>query len=355
MSSRVSFENLAMHACQLIDKLNTNLIAIPPHQREFCWPQKKQQLFIDTVQANMPTNSILLRKDRNYEHESLEDGRQRLTTLRDYMAPDSLVIDKEGRLFKDLPRLLQRQMEMYSFSVIRYSNATDEQAVDIFNRAQNGQPLTMGQRMYALTGISPIVKFAKKTLLTAGIGLHDRATAVWGARNGKDPKRTIFRDAVILAMSAVFGMTTKKWDEIEEKKFLSSAISHEQEVYAIGLLTELIEIYEKTDVEAPVRGKSMLNRQWSLSNFSPYILWSLRKYPAEHERVIAGWVAWLVKYRGDDSLLNCELKCDVSQARSWNNDRWKFGYLRIFDPDSDELPSQINMVAVDEDDTESED
>lgn len=266
------------------------------------------------------------------------------------------MVDGKGRLYKDLPRDIQRQMENYSIGIIRYSNATDEQAIDIFTRAQLGLPLTIGQLMYSVCAISPLVKYAKETLLTVGSGLHDRAQAVWGKRAGiKDVKRTVFCEAVILAMTAVFGETTKKWNEIDEKKFLAKDIST-LTANATDILTKLISIYEQAEVRLPVRGKAMLNRQWSLRNFSPYILWSLKKYPEEHDRLIAGWVNWLVMYRENDTLLDTVLKRDVSSARSWNDQRWKFGYLRVFEPDSPDLPTNpMPVLGTDsDDDDESE-
>ena len=356
MSSRVRFEHITVPVYELVEMLHSEQLSIPPHQRAFSWDEKKQQLFIDTVQDGLPTSQILLRVLRGSEIASLEDGRQRLTTLMIYMQADSTQRDLRGRLFSELPRELQRQMENYTFSVTRYSNATDEQAIVIFMRAQFGLPLTMGQLMFALKAISPLVQYANDMLLTSGTGLHDRAVAVWGARNsGADKKRTVFRDAVIYAMSAVFGQTTRKWGEIEEAGFLRQDISA-LTVGATDRLTKLIHIYELTAVRHPTRGKMILNRQWSLTKFSPYILWSLYTYPTEHERLIVRWVEWLAAYRENESLLETELQRDKSSARSWNNERWMFGYLRVFDPDSELLPTSAPSVnSADEEEEESDD
>jgi hypothetical protein len=337
MASRIRFENLSVPAFELVEKLREAQLSIPPHQREFSWPEKKQKLFLDTVQTNLPTSNILLRRNRDVE--SLEDGRQRITTLMEYFKPDSTLRDSRDRLFVDLPPEARRQMENYLFSVVRYSHASDEQAIEIFMRAQFGLPLTVGQLMYALAAISPLVSYASETLLTSGSGLHDRAVAVWGARNGKDPKRALFRDGVVLAMMAVFGEATKKWGEIEDKRFLHRALSPALKADATDRLTKLIRIYEQAELLHPTRGKALRNRQWSLGNFSAYILWSLHQFPEEHERLIAGWTNWLVEYRIDESLLETVLKRDVSQARSWNDQRWRRGYLRVFDPTSDLLPA----------------
>lgn len=352
MASRVRFENLSKSASELVEMLQEGRLAIPPHQREFCWSEIKQQRFIDTVLKGLPTSSILLREERG-ELPSLEDGRQRLTTLMNFFKPDSTLRtlpSEGGRLYTELSAADRRQMDNYSFAVVRYSNATPAQVVEIFDRAQNGLPLNVGQRMYSLAEISPLVKYAKRTLLTAGLGLHDRAMAVWGARNGADKNRNIFKNAVVLAMMSAFGEATKKWEEIMEKRFLSREDINEE--YATSLLTKLIEIYERAEVRKPARGKAMLNRQWDIGNFSAPILWSLRNFPDEHERLLTGWVNFIVRYRDDDSLLNDVLKRDVSAARSWNDQRWRFAYLRVFAPESSELPT--HMFARDSDETDDD-
>jgi len=362
MSSRIRFEHVSKPAYELVEMLRNGQLSIPPHQRDFSWDEKKQQRFINTVQEGLPTASILVRVTRGSDVGSLEDGRQRLTTLMNYMQADSTLRDKEteGRRFSELPTELQRQMENYPFCITRYSNATDEQAVEIFMRAQFGLRLTTGQLMYALKATSPLVQYANNTLLTSGSGLHDRAALVWGIRNTVvDKNRNTFQIAVIYAISAVYGVTTRKWGEIEDKKFLSKPVSALDLATATDRLTKLIRIYELTEERHPTRGKSILNRQWSLSNFSPYILWSLYNFPNDHERLTVGWVAWLVAYRKDESILDTQLQRDKSSARSWNDQRWRYGYLRVFDPDSLQLPTSSSSSAGgdsdDDYDDESED
>jgi hypothetical protein len=276
-----------------------------------------------------------------------------------YTQPESTLKDLSGRLFTELPRELQRQMENYAFSVTRYSNATDEQAIDIFMRAQFGLPLTTGQLVYALKSVSPLAQYVTATLLTSETGLHDRAALVWGVRNtGADKKRKTFLDAVIYGMLAFFGTATRKWGEIQDSRFMVQDISA-LTVAATDRLTKLIRIYELVNIRYPLHGKAgkaMLNRQWNLSNFSAFILWSLYNFPADHERLMARWVEWLVAYREDNTLFDTELQRDKTGARSWSDQRWRFGYLRVFDPDSDQLPANSGgMAGEDSDDDESED
>jgi hypothetical protein len=359
MSSRVRYELLSFPAFDLVEMLRDKRLSIPLHQREFLWDSKKQQLFLSTVQEGMPTANIWLRLVRGSDIPSLEDGRQRLTTLMNYMQPESTLKDLSGRLFSELSRELQRQMENYAFSVTRYSNATEDQAIEIFMRAQFGLPLTTAQLAYALKSVSPLAQYVTDTLLTSGTGLHDRAALVWGVRNTyADKKRKIFFDIVVYGMLAVFGAATRKWGEIEDARFMTRDISA-LTAAATDRLTKLIRIYELTNVRCPLHGKAskaIQNRQWNLSNFSPAILWSLYNFPENHERLMAGWVDWLVSYREDETILKTQLHRDKTGARSWNDERWRFCYLRVFDPDSPLLPATVGPAADDDDDDdESED
>lgn len=354
MTSRVRYELLSVSSFDLVEMLREGRLSIPPHQREFLWDLKKQQLFLATVQDGMPTANIWLRLVRGSDIASLEDGRQRLTTLMNYMKPDGTLRDLHGRLFTELPRELQRQMENYAFSVTRYSNATDEQAIDIFMRAQFGLPLTTGQLAYALKSVSPLAQYVTNTLLTSSTGLHDRAALVWGVRNaGPDKTRKTFLDAVVYGMLAVFGVATRKWGEIQEARFMLQNISA-LTAAATDRLTKLIRIYELVNIRRPMHGKPILNRQWNLSHFSAPILWSLYNFPAEHERLTNGWVDWLVAFREDNTLFDTVLYRDKTSARSWSDERWRFCYLRVFDPHSSLLPATAGSVT-DDDDDESED
>jgi hypothetical protein len=180
--------------------------------------------------------------------------------------------------------------------------------------------------MHALTARSPVIRFAKRTLLTAGTGLHDRAIPSWGARNGKDDKRKTLENAVVLCCSAAFGETTRKWNEILTKELLTIPFN---ETEAVDVLMKLLTVYES--VSAVPAGAVVRNKQWSLSNFSPYIVWSIREFPGEFPRLLQGWKQFLAEVRGDPKKMEV-LKADVGAARGWSTERWKRGYRRVFDP-----------------------
>jgi hypothetical protein len=351
--SRVTFETISSSALDLVKKLNDKSLHIPPHQRSGdCWNIAKRQRFVETVQLGYPTAGILQRVKCGVI--SLEDGLQRITTLSDYRA--GKFADKNGKKFADLMLDMRQKMDAYLFSGTCYSGATDEEAVELFDRFQNGTPLSMGERMNALArlNLANPVAAAVRLLLTPGQGVYDRMTSVWGKRVASTARYKTLVNAVMLIITLAFGETTRKWDDLtekEDKKYLYKSLPREMtDGVLIEKLNWLISIYEEVERRHHATGKSVLNKQWDMGTFNAYILWSLNHFPAERERLFAGWVEFLVKYRQDKRLLKTVLQADATAARSWTDARWEAGYKRVFTPDAPIAP-----LAEDDDDEEYDD
>jgi hypothetical protein len=329
--SSIIVEHSTKTAEDLLAELRTNELIVPPHQREFCWKLLKQQRFVDTVQKSMPTQAIIVRNEIGIK-PSLEDGQQRLTTLRRYFADE--FVDSGGKKFSEHSAIEQYQMRRYTFALIRYKNASTEDAIEIFDRFQNGQPLSVGERVHSMSDISPFVKFVRETLLTVGSGLHDRAAAIWGPRAGMDKNRKNLLNAVALCAGCAFGtgaMTTK-WEDIRRLKILSRSDWAAPDIRS--LLTELIHIYEQVEAKSSALA-TVRKKQWDVGRFSGYLLHSLKLEPRP-AGLVPKWVDFLVKARDDPDLIDEVLHIDQGKARFWTTNRWKMGYLRVFDPDEAE-------------------
>lgn len=329
--SSIIVEHSTKTAEDLLIELRTNELVVPPHQREFCWTLVKQQRLVDTVQKNMPTQAIIIRNEPGVK-PSLEDGQQRLTTLRKYFGDE--FVDGGGKKYSEHSAIEQYQMRRYIFALIRYKNATTEDAIEIFDRFQNGQPLSVGERIHSMSEISPFVQFVRSTLLTVGSGLHDRATAVWGLRGGADKNRKNLLNAVALCAGCAFGTgaMTEKWEDIRRQKILSRSDWAVSDIRS--LLEQLLHIYEQVEAKSPGRA-TVRNKQWKVGMFSGYLLHSLKLEPRPHG-LVTKWVDFLVKAREDTDLVEEVLHVDVGKARFWSIHRWKMGYLRVFDPDEAE-------------------
>jgi hypothetical protein len=351
--SRVTFETISSSAFDLVKGLNDKSLHIPPHQRAGdCWKLAKRQRFVETVQLGYPTAGILQRVKCGVI--SLEDGLQRITTLSDYRA--GKFADKNGKKFADLMLDMRQKMDDYLFSGTCYSGATDQEAIELFDRFQNGTPLSMGERMNALAKLNPAgpVATAVRVLLTPGQGVYDRMTGVWGKRIASTARYAVLRDAVVLIITLAFGETTRKWDDLtekEDKKYLYKSLPREMtDGVLIEKLNWLISIYEEVERRQHATGKSLLNTQWDMGKFNAYILWSLKHFPAERERLFTRWVEFLVEWRKDKRLLKELLQKDATAAGSWTDARWEAGYKRVFTPDAPIAP-----LAEDDDDDEEYD
>ena len=350
MSSRIRYEIISATSAELLGDMDNNRLSIPAHQRQpLLWTLKAQQGFVKSVQEGIPTTGIL---QREWDGSLwLEDGLQRLSTLRRYLADG--FPDDEDRLYSTLPDTLKNHMTNYKFAVTRYRNATPQQAIRVFDNAQNGMPLSIGQRMHSLKEYpSPLVDYAYRNLLTAGAPLHDRAIAVWGNRSAMDKKCNTLVNAVTLVSGIVFNIMTKKWLEIQSEGILYNDIGDTAAI--TDKLNWLLSIYEQVNTQSGPASKAILNKQWNVGNINAYIIWSLNTYPTERQRLFDGWVNWLVRWRRNSILMDTELKADVSSARSWNETRWRRGYDRVFNPAAAAAAAVVYAEVSDDDDYEDE-
>jgi hypothetical protein len=331
--SRIDIELTFNTLRELADNLASEALQIPAHQRDFCWSERKSQLFIDTVATGLPIPSILIRDDRSAPAPYLEDGRQRITTMSRFFNDELLTLD--GKKFSELSPLAKRQIESYKVSIVKYRNATTEQVIEIFDRFQHGLSLSVGERFHSLEEISPIIRFAKEQLLTAGSGLHNEFIPIFGSRCGSDKRYNNLKNAVSIMLGLAFGANaiTTKWDILRENKYLSRDLSDNQKADIIGSLRKIRKIYEDVNKEEEDGSKTMKNNQWSVGKITAYIIWSFQAFPEEHPRLMEGWTEFLVDARRDPTLINAALHADDGAARFYDGKRWKLGYLNVFDPE----------------------
>ena len=344
MSSRVRYEIVTRTLADLIDELNENPsdITIPEHQREFCWSLAKQQRFIDTLIQGTPTQGIIMRREGRGKSTVLflEDGRQRLTTTQRFMNNEFTVPFKGQYVkFEELPEEERKAIERYQISVTTYWNATPDQTIEIFDRFQNGEPLTIGERYYSMKAICPIVKYTFDTLMTNESPLSQRVKEVFGDRTGADKGRKNLTNAMAMIFGLSFGSEriTKKWSEISENKTTFLTNNKFDAKKTTENLKKLLEIYEAADEVYPVSGKANLNKQWSVGTVTGYIIHSLMREDAPpFKELKKGWVKFLVEARKSPKKIDTVLHADEKSARSWNYERWNLGYLRVFDPEEAE-------------------
>jgi len=373
---RVAFSNKTLYS--IIQQRQDDEISIPDHQREYCWNEARKDKFIQSILRGFPCPAILIGEHRT-DKPTLEDGNQRITTAIKYRNDE---FASNGKLFSQLSERDQDWFDNYQISIVSYTNATQEDRIQIFDWHQNGAPLSTGERYHAHAS-TPLIKFVKDTLFTPGSGLHDRAVPIWGARNGADKRRKWLQDAVALVTGLAYGALhmTKKYEHMISNNFLTKTFDSD------GVLRDLqriLEIFEGADAVHRIQGWNA--RQWDAGNFVGYITYSLShkartrhetsqpagervQYddghhrpnslahdPQEWQRLKTGWIAYICKIRRDISrpfkvLLERDLHRDLNNGRNWSLSRWTKGYMNVLEPDA--VPVFVNQGEESSDESDS--
>jgi len=341
--SSIEFNTCTRSIKDLVNRYNNDLIQIPEHQRNpSVWTEKKRQLFIDSCKYGMPFPSILLYVD-NDEQMFIEDGLQRLTTLKDFMNDE--FVDLSNCKYSEWSETEKRVFEKYPVPTLMYSGATEYDRVLIFDRFQNGSPLKVGERLHALgdTGFGILVKYTREMLMkfkdsdgeTVDGKYLARAQRVWGLikcdtsdkRYGELAKLVGLMNGVVHGWNSSCGITTN-YEDLRDK--LSLPIDETMKNNAERVLDALFSIYEEADVRKPLQGKKHLAVQKNIGNFSGAIVYSLKQYPDNWVRLHKGWVDFIISYRENNRLLDTVIKYHVKACRNWTEERWNTTYMSVF-------------------------
>jgi hypothetical protein len=147
----------------------------PPYQRESAiWSLDKQQLFIDSLLNGYDVPKIYLhdlRGKRPTRVYAIVDGKQRLTTIWDFLAdefplapdfkverrnmpelPADAVAPRAGQRFSEFDRHWKEVLRQTFLSVVLIRHATEEDIEDLFSRLNNGEPLNAAEKRNAMGG-----------------------------------------------------------------------------------------------------------------------------------------------------------------------------------------------------------
>ncbi len=139
----------------------------------------KKSLLVHSLLANYPVPPIYCLKEavgeKDYSY-SILDGKQRLTTIFDYIdgrypldeGTPSVVIDDTiyelgGKYFTDLDIECQQELLRFKFTIYGFEDADDDLIEEIFFRLNNSTPLSKPQKAMPLCGVEN-AKFIKSIL-----------------------------------------------------------------------------------------------------------------------------------------------------------------------------------------------
>jgi uncharacterized protein with ParB-like and HNH nuclease domain len=121
-------------------RLNLN----PDWQRAYVWRGKRPSMLIESLLMQIPIPVVFLAKTSNESYEVI-DGVQRLTTAFNFLESKfplngmAVFTDYNGKLFKDLPKQAQSQIEDAAITAFILSEKTSQDMLfTIFERINTG-------------------------------------------------------------------------------------------------------------------------------------------------------------------------------------------------------------------------
>ena len=142
-----------------------NFILDPDFQREFLWSTQKQSRLIESIILRIPL-PVFYVAENDAGELIVVDGRQRLTTLREYFSGE-LVLDLPDqkdlhkKRFQNLETRLQNRIEDCQLHFYIIDHTVPERArLDIFERVNGGEQLTRQQMRNAIYS-GPAARFLK--------------------------------------------------------------------------------------------------------------------------------------------------------------------------------------------------
>jgi hypothetical protein len=335
---------------------NDDTICIPEHQRPYVWDGRRAALFIETILSGLPTHALFLYQEVNDGKlkKWLEDGQQRWLTVRGYMHPEdeknkdivkSWAKWDDYTKFEDLSAENKEKIKSYMFTIYTIEKIDFVERMMLFQRLQDGKPLTNGQRFNACSNMS-IVRLAKRILNDA------RCRIIWALPSNLTDKGGDTKGFTYLtnAMAIASGIAVKNVSYIVTSyNLLGPHINIKyDDADANQRLDKLIDVYQRADKAYPV-GKATVKKQWAVGTYTGYILFNLLQSDIDWEKDSQMWVDYIVRCRKDKAAYNI-LQSSKPKSRNWTSDRWSLGLEYVRDPSLADDVSDATEEDQDEDD-----
>lgn len=321
-------------------------ITIPDHQRAYVWDVKRAEKFIDTMMSDLPTHALFLRKAvvDGKMVSYLEDGHQRFMTVCKFYKSDTITYT--GRKYSDLTDAEKMRILNYKFAIVEIRGITENQVTDLFQRLQDGKPLTHGQRFHARRSHA-IVKLAERIMN------DPRCKAVWGDK--KDTKtNTHLANTVAIASGLAWGDPTaiaNSYDIMSKVMLETNVID---EAIFEECLEKLLEVYRAADEIAPPTKKGERTKQWSAGLFTGYILYTMIQPTRDWVTDKKMWVDYIVNIRQNPPLPKQKktdpLTLSIPASRNWTEERWANGLLAVEGREFE----RVSAADIDDDDEDDE-
>ena len=298
-------------------------IDIPAHQRPYVWDHTRAQKFIETILEGLPTHSLFMYEevvDGDIKHW-LEDGQQRWFTVVKFVSGEfGDKVTYAGRVYANLSEEEKNAIMNYKFVITMMKRVPIEKRLELFQRLQDGKPLTNGQRFHACRTNMDVVKFAEK-IVTDPV-----ATAVWGVQK-ETPTKTVLANAMAIASGVCYGdanTIVTSYDILGKKMFGQPTFDLETAEIRYQML---LDVYKRADAICPPTA-AMKKKQWKVGNYTGYILYTMIADGRDWEVNAEMWAQYIARVRREPTA-EIYLSSSKPSSRNWSAERWEKGLLNI--------------------------
>jgi len=172
--------------CKKIER--GHIILGPVWQRKSVWSHFQKSLLIDSVLRDFEIPTIYLLENSNNEGIEVLDGQQRLRALSEYRAGEFVLsnnlkplehngsrIEIAQLTFYDLPEELQIKIDEYQLGHVVFRDLSEGDRGELFQRFQNGSPLTPAERRNALNSpIAIVIRELSAHPFLCGCGISNK-------------------------------------------------------------------------------------------------------------------------------------------------------------------------------------
>lgn len=314
------------------DLLADDTIVIPEHQRAYVWTSSKQSGLIDTIMESLPTHALFLYQSvvDGKIQQDLEDGQQRWMTVKKFVNNEFMwkPVDQPTiqRKYSDLTSAEQAKFQRYQFAICQMTNMTLETRLSLFQRLQDGIPLSNGQRFNAASNL-PIVKLAKELMK------DPRCHEAWG-----DHKETKTNTVLANAMAIASGLALGDTDLITTSYGILGPVLYKHKATPINKelveerLIKLLSVYTRVDTLHPISATKK-KQQWNVGKYTGYILYTILQTDRNWLEDLELWANYIVGVRRDETTIRI-LRYNAPPSRNWNALRWQQGLQNVESPES---------------------
>lgn len=250
-----------MSVAQFMERIHTFKFN-DPIQRAMVWSIDKKSELIVSVFEDVSIGEIKVEAySKNKKRiRNVLDGKQRLTTLRDFiknkfglvegslvevedLEGETIFLDFSGAKFEDLPELFQNKIKSMMLSIKGYENLTQEKKQILFKRWNNGEALTPSQLRKAklpLNVLAMLAALKEKDVFKAGF-------------TESSLKRDNNHDMILKAMMVLESNNDTSISSAEVDKYITSLTEEKVNDFA-AMVPFMEEVFSKVDVSYHKKG-----------------------------------------------------------------------------------------------------